>query len=146
MHVLGHIHQHTEGILLAKFGDGVVQIPIGKNSKVVALCITKQWISNACEYMNHLYKLDWCPSTGQVWQVFDNLVRHLLLEIMFVLYGSFPRLTTGLGGCMYYWQHLAVITIFLVRILSSHRWSPWAFQRNKHHPWIVATQNKQWKK
>ena len=65
MHVLGDIHQHTEGILLAKFGDGVVQIPIGKNSKVVALCISKQWISNACEHMNHLYHPRWIDVPAQ---------------------------------------------------------------------------------
>ena len=36
---------------------------------------------------------------------------------LFVLYESFPRLTAGLRGCVYYWQHLATVTVSLVPTL-----------------------------
>ena len=41
---------------------------------------------------------------------------------LFVLYESFPRLTAGLKGCVYYWQRLATVTISLVHTFSSRRW------------------------
>ena len=43
---------------------------------------------------------------------------------LFVLYNFFPRLTAGLRGCVYYWQCLTVITVLLVRTLSSCHWCP----------------------
>ena len=59
---------------------------------------------------------------------------------LFMLYNSFPRLTAGLRDCAHYWQCLTDVTVSLVHTSSSHCWCPWAFQKNKHHPWIVEQQ------
>ena len=54
--------------------------------------------------------------------------------LLFLLYDLFPRLTAGLRGCVNYWQRLTVITVSLIRNLSSHCWWLQASQRNKTLP------------
>ena len=53
---------------------------------------------------------------------------------------DFLQLTAGLRGSTYYWQCLTVIIVLLTHALSSRHWCVWTFQRNEHHPWIVAAQ------
>ena len=60
------------------------------------------------------------------------------------MYQSFPWLTAGLRGCAYCGQRLAIVTVSLVRTLSSRRWCLQTFQRNKCRPQIhVVSAQKQ---
>ena len=52
-----------------------------------------------------------------------------LALVLCMLYDFFPCLTPGLRGYAYYWQRLTVITVSLIRTLSSQRWCWRTFQR-----------------
>ena len=74
---------------------------------------------------------------AHVYELFLTTVTKLVLgPFLLLLYESFPRLTAGLRGCAYYWQHLATVTVSLVCTLSSLRWCLQTFRRNKRHPQI----------
>ena len=69
---------------------------------------------------------------SSVYSSHNNYMRHMHMHAnnsddnhwaslgQFMLYTSFPLLAAELRGCVYYCQHVTVLAVLLVHILSSH--------------------------